>query len=178
MALQSGTSGIFPTCYPSAQDPAVKSKVLHRMIRTNPELKEACQPELQVQDCIVFFDGICGFCNHTVNFLMARDQARNLRFAPLQGETAARYLPEPFRQQLDTLVFWFRGRNYVRSAAIVRILWNLKGVWPVIAILLWLIPLPIRDLGYCGMSRVRYRLFGKMDACRLPRPEERGLILD
>ncbi len=148
------------------------------MIQTHPESQEAPQAEPQVQDCIVFFDGICGFCNYTVNFLMARDQGQRLRFAPLQGETAAKYLPEPLRERLDTLVFCFRGRNYVRSAAIVRILWSLQGVWPLIAILLWLIPLPIRDMGYCGMSKIRYRLFGKMDACRLPRPEERGLILE
>lgn len=127
---------------------------------------------------IVFFDGVCGFCNHTVNFLMARDTGRRLQFAPLQGTTATDRLPSKIRTDLNTLVF-LRGENvYVRSAAVVRILNTIGGVWTIAAGLLWLIPLPLRDLGYRICARLRYRLFGKLEACRLPTAEERGLILD
>jgi predicted DCC family thiol-disulfide oxidoreductase YuxK len=44
--------------------------------------------------------------------------------------------------------------------------------------LLWIIPSPLRDLGYRIVSRLRYRLFGKHDACRLPSPAERAVFLD
>src|SRR4029453_979242 len=37
---------------------------------------------------VVFFDGACGMCNRLVRWVMARDLATSLRFAPLQGETA------------------------------------------------------------------------------------------
>src|SRR5690606_36439761 len=41
---------------------------------------------------ILFFDGVCNLCNATIDFLVRRDRARTLRYAPLQGETAARLL--------------------------------------------------------------------------------------
>jgi hypothetical protein len=50
-----------------------------------PSAPEAEQP-------VIFFDGICGLCNRTVDFVIARDHSRLFRFAPLQGETAQRLL--------------------------------------------------------------------------------------
>ena len=47
-----------------------------------------------------------------------------------------------------------------------------------IGILLWLIPRPIRDLGYRCIASIRYKLFGKLDACRRPSPAERARFLD
>jgi predicted DCC family thiol-disulfide oxidoreductase YuxK len=39
-------------------------------------------------------------------------------------------------------------------------------------------PRPLRDLGYDLVASNRYRIFGKLDACRLPSPEERARFLD
>ncbi len=129
-------------------------------------------------EAIVFFDGICGFCNQSVNFLMARDTHRTLKFAPLQGETARQRLPEVFCRDVNTLVFQRGGTTYVRSAAVVRILLTIGGIWSVAGMLLWLIPRPLRDLGYRVVARLRYRIFGKRDACRLPTAEDRGAMLE
>lgn len=130
------------------------------------------------QRAIVFFDGICGFCNATVDLLMRCDRHGVLNFASLQGETAARLLPESDRQDLKTLVLVTEsGRRYVRSAATVRIAWRLGGLWKVAAVLLWLIPLPLRDLGYRVVSHIRYRLFGTRETCRMPTDTERDRLL-
>ncbi|MCA9010602.1 MAG: DUF393 domain-containing protein [Planctomycetaceae bacterium] len=126
----------------------------------------------------VFFDGVCGLCNHTVNWLLAHDAKHTLRFAPLQGKTAAGILSHEVRERLDTLVFLHGGKIYTRSAAVTRILLTLGGPWGVLGGLLWIVPWPIRDLGYRTVSRWRYRLFGKHDVCRLPLPEERAVFLD
>ncbi len=61
---------------------------------------------------IVFFDGVCGLCNHTVNWLLAKDPEHRLRFAPLQGTTAERLLKSEIRDRLDTLVFIRDGRTF------------------------------------------------------------------
>jgi predicted DCC family thiol-disulfide oxidoreductase YuxK len=55
---------------------------------------------------------------------------------------------------------------------------TLGGPWAALGALLWIIPSPLRDLGYRIVSRLRYRLFGKHDACRLPSPAERAVFLD
>ena len=127
---------------------------------------------------IVFFDGVCGLCNHTVNFLMARDRHGVLKFAPLQGETSREIVPGPVREQLNTFVFADHGKLSYRSSALARILLRLGGLWSVAGALLWMIPWPLRDAGYRIVSKFRYRLFGKNEACRLPTPEERSRFLD
>ena len=41
--------------------------------------------------CILFFDGVCGLCSWSVDFVMARDRRELFQFAPLQGSpTVAR----------------------------------------------------------------------------------------
>ena len=127
---------------------------------------------------ILFFDGVCGLCNRTVDFAMRHDRSQTIRFAPLQGETAARLLPPEFLERLDTVVFRKDGRTYSRSAAIVRLISEFGGVWKLAAWLLWLIPGPLRDLGYRCVAKLRSRLFGKHEACRLPSPGERARFLD
>ncbi len=129
-------------------------------------------------DNTVFFDGVCGFCNVWVDFLMRRDPSSRLRFAPLQGETARTRLNPADVENLHSLVFWTSRGCYRKTSAVVRIGWTLGGVWSVLATLLWLIPRPLRDLGYALIARNRYRIFGKKETCRLPTPAERARFLD
>lgn len=109
---------------------------------------------------------------------MDRDRHHRLRFAPLQGSTAQALLPDHYSRQLDSLVFFHRGQVTVRSTAVVHILWTLGGFFAVGAVLLWLIPLPLRDLGYRAFAKCRYRLFGRQESCRIPTPEERGRMME
>lgn len=133
---------------------------------------------------VVFFDGVCGLCNRFVDFVLSRDRQGAIRFAPLQGETARRGVRGEGRgassetRSLDTIV-WLdsSSREFVRSAAAVRVLWRLGGVWSLIGWLLWLIPRPLRDVGYRLVAANRYRWFGKKETCRLPSPAERERFL-
>lgn len=126
---------------------------------------------------IVFFDGVCGLCNSFVDFAMPRDRRKALRFAPLQGETAQSIFGECTDASLDTVVLHDGKTRYIRSAAVVRVLWQLGGVWMIWGSLLWLIPLPLRDFGYRLVAANRYRVFGKKESCRMPTPEERQQLL-
>ncbi len=136
------------------------------------------QKQLPGTGNIVFFDGVCGLCNHTVNFLLRRDTTGRLTFAPLQGTAAAELLPDDVRERLDTIAYCRQGTVFYRSAAVARLLRDLGGFWGIAGFLLWLIPGPLRDVGYRCVSAVRYRLFGKHEACRIPTPEERARFLD
>jgi predicted DCC family thiol-disulfide oxidoreductase YuxK len=113
-----------------------------------------------------------------VNWLLARDPEHRLRFAPLQGATAAAMISSDLRDRLDTMVFVRNGTTYIRTAAVSRILMTLGGRWQMLGVMLWLIPFPVRDLGYRLVSRFRYQMFGKHDACRLPTPAERAVFLE
>jgi predicted DCC family thiol-disulfide oxidoreductase YuxK len=132
---------------------------------------------------VVLFDGVCALCNRTVQHLLERDRRGVLRFAPLQGPTAAAlWQRHPGRNPgLKTMVYVrdFGTPDEVlffRSRAVLEILSDLGGPWRWVR-LARLIPGPIRDAVYNAIARRRYAWFGRYDACRLPSPgqEERFL---
>ncbi|WP_298868105.1 DCC1-like thiol-disulfide oxidoreductase family protein [uncultured Gimesia sp.] len=128
---------------------------------------------------ILFFDGVCGLCNSSVDFAIARDKNSRLLYTPLQGETAKQLLSEDQIHNIATVIFRTEdGKHlYRRSAAIVRLLWLLGFPWNICGWTLWIIPLPIRDLGYRIIAGLRYRLFEKHATCRMPTLEERARFL-
>ena len=87
---------------------------------------------------------------------------------------------------LSTLVLVQGDKFYTHSAAALRAMAMLDMPFRSLSVL-WLVPGPLRDLGYVGVAKVRYRVFGKMDSCRVPtgdfrrrfidyRPEEEGEV--
>lgn len=137
------------------------------------------QPTVSI---VIFFDGVCGLCNRFVDFVIKRDSGRIFRFSPLQGknfeELRGKY---PWVEGQNSIVVLFRIVNrdvvFFRSRAVFFILNELGGGWKILSILK-VIPAPITDLVYRIISKIRYRLFGKKESCRLPTPEERTVFLD
>jgi predicted DCC family thiol-disulfide oxidoreductase YuxK len=126
---------------------------------------------------IVFFDGVCGLCNKTVDFLVQWDKDHRLRYAPLQGYTARRLLSTMYIEDLDSVVYYRDGQYLVRSTAVLRLLLDVGGWWKLLSIFL-ILPAFVRDFVYYFIARRRYKWFGKRDACRMPTKEERALFLD
>ena len=135
------------------------------------------QREVDAVRRIIFFDGVCGLCNWSIDFVLKHDQRHDFQFSPLQGETAKTLLTPADANDLNSMVLWVQGRSYRKSAAVVRVLWQLGSHWQVLGSLLWLIPLPFRNLGYTIVAKNRYKIFGKKESCRLPTPEERSRFL-
>lgn len=133
-------------------------------------------------DRIVFFDGYCVFCNATVDWLMRHDRAGALRFAPLQGGTARARLPAEHVAAAgadpDSIIYLRDGEIFARSEAVARALRDLGGAPALMAAPLLMIPRGLRDFFYDAFARVRYRVFGKRESCRIPTPAERGRLLD
>ena len=131
-----------------------------------------------IDQSIVFFDGVCGLCSHTVDFLLRLDSKARLKFAPLQGQTATTIVQENVRENLNTFVFASNGKLHYRTGALARILMTIGGFWKLVGAALWVIPSPARNLGYKIVAKYRYKMFGKHEACRLPTVEERKRFLD
>jgi predicted DCC family thiol-disulfide oxidoreductase YuxK len=133
---------------------------------------------------LLFFDGVCGLCNRLVDYLMVHDKARKLRYAPLQGETFKALAVElPELTKIDSLVVAHRtaegepAQIYIRSQAALFALGELGGGWGLLCRTLRLVPRFLSDGLYRFVAKVRYRIFGKYAACRLPSTEERALFL-
>ena len=132
-------------------------------------------------ELLLLFDGDCAVCDATVQWVLDRDVARRVHFAPLQGETAAAVLARhPFADGVDSMIL-------VRQTPEgERVSWYTDGLLGLAAVMpfpwratrwLRLIPRFLRDPFYRAFARVRYRLFGKMEQCRLPQPEEAARFL-
>ena len=137
----------------------------------------------ELPERLVLFDGVCGFCDRAVVWLMARDPASALHFAPLQGRAAetlrARHPEIPGETETFVYVDASGGseRVFLRSEAVFRVCGELEGPWRKLA-LLGRLPRWLRDPPYRLFVRMRYRVFGRLDACRVPSPEERDRFLD
>jgi predicted DCC family thiol-disulfide oxidoreductase YuxK len=131
---------------------------------------------------LVLYDGVCGFCNRSVQWLLAADADGRLHFAPLQGTTAAavRGRHPEIPGDIDTIVYVETTDREecvsLRSEAIFRIYATLELKSRPTSWLL-LLPRSWTDLGYRLFGHVRYRLFGKLDACSIPSPEQRDRFL-
>lgn len=126
---------------------------------------------------VVFFDGVCGLCNHWIDFLLVRDRNHLFHFAPLRGETARDWLHLEPDESLNSVVLLNAQGMYRKTDAIWRMLVLLGGMWRIAGWLLRLVPCSIRNWGYDFIARHRYRWFGKKETCRLPKPDERTRFL-
>ena len=130
--------------------------------------------EAFVHPPLILFDGVCKFCNGSVNFIIDHDSHKRFRFAPLQSELAHTILTRfglP-ADDFDTMILVEDGRAYARSSAALRIAWWLGRWWSLLTIL-FAIPPFLRDEAYRLLAGNRYRWFGRMESCRVPTPEVR-----
>ena len=131
---------------------------------------------------VILYDGVCGFCDRTVRFVLQRDRDARFRFAPLQSAYAGDVLARHGRdaQDLDTVSLVLEPdspteRVLVKSDAVCAIFDRLGGVWRIAALARWL-PRKIRDAAYDAFASRRYRWFGRFDECPLPSPELRARL--
>jgi len=131
---------------------------------------------------LILYDGTCGLCHAFVRFVIERDSDRYL-FASLQSSLGQTLL---CAQGQDTSSFrtmylfenWkeTNERCYTRGKAATRILRHLQGPVSFLGVLR-ILPAPLLNLGYFLVARIRFWLWGRHDACKLPSPEDRKRFL-
>ena len=121
---------------------------------------------------LIIFDGVCHFCNSSVNFIIARDPKGIFAFTPMQS-TLAQSLIEQYGVHnvgVDTFLLIKNGRCYIWTDAALEIAYDLTGYWHWFKVCK-VVPRPIRDWCYRVFARNRYRLFGRSEHCMVPTPE-------
>lgn len=129
---------------------------------------------------VIVFDGVCLLCNRWVDFILRHDRAGRFRFAAMQGVNGRALLQAHGLSPDDpsSLLLVDGERSHTDTAAIMQILRGLGGGWKLPAILLAVVPKPLRDPAYRLIARHRYQWFGRRDCCRLPTPTEAERFLD
>ena len=126
---------------------------------------------------VILFDGVCNFCNASVNFIIRHDPTHRFRFAALQSDFGRKVQAShpDLAGGLSSIVLLESGKRYEKSEAVLRIAKQLRGWrWLIVG---WWIPVSIRDRLYDMIARNRYRILGKQSRCRMPTPDEKRLFL-
>ena len=135
-------------------------------------------------DPVLLYDGLCGFCDGTVQFILRHDRRGTLKFATLQGDFARElFARHPELAGVDSLVLVEHDpvtgseHVYVRSEGALHVARYLGGAWHL-ARAVAIVPRFLRDLAYDGFARIRYRVFGRYNSCPIPTPEQRARFID
>lgn len=129
-------------------------------------------------DKVVLFDGICNFCESSVQFIIKNDQSNSLQFASLQSNIGQQLLVDyKMPTTIDGVVFIENNIAYYKSAAAFKIARYFGGFWKILNIFS-VLPLSFTDFVYDIIAKNRYRWFGKKESCMLPSPEIRNRFLE
>ena len=125
---------------------------------------------------VILFDGVCNFCNSSINLVIRNDKKAYFQFAPLQGEIAQQLVGNRILPTPESVILLEDGKIYEKSTAALRIAKKLDGLWPIVYVLS-IIPKLIRDPIYDLIARNRYNWFGKKESCMNPGPDIRNRFL-
>lgn len=128
---------------------------------------------------IVLFDGVCNLCNGSVQKIIENDSKNQFKFASLQSDFGQIFLAEHKldNQNFKSLVLIDGNKYFTQSDAALRIGKELKGIYKISTILLW-IPKFIRNSVYNIIAKNRYKWFGKQDSCWLPTEDLKEKFID
>ena len=118
---------------------------------------------------IILFDGVCNFCNRTINIILKYDQDAHFQFAASQSQAGINILQQfKLDQKASASVILIdNDKVNTKTDAVIQIANRLSG-WPSLFRLLKFIPKPMRDFAYDLIAKNRYALFGKKDNCMIP----------
>jgi predicted DCC family thiol-disulfide oxidoreductase YuxK len=115
---------------------------------------------------VLYFDGACGMCTRSRNFLVRLDRTGNLRTEPLQGAGAAKQLGILQPQLLDS-VRWLDSSGAVYSGAEAVNAALSAALGTRLPLLIYRIPgiRSLQDVVYRWVAANRYRFLGTTPYC-------------
>lgn len=129
-------------------------------------------PSLLTHQQVILFDGVCNFCNTSINFVIDHDPQKRFKFASLQSDFGYETLKKYNRNTLDfdSVILLKNNRLYIKSEAALEIAKDLSGFWKYLSIF-GIFPTFMLDFFYDLIAKNRYKLFGKSEVCRMPSPD-------
>lgn len=135
---------------------------------------------------IIFYDGVCKFCNSSINLVLKLDKKRIFRYCHFQSAKGQSMMkeynvPEEIINSMGSIVLFIpKGDDYeykLKSTAILNIFYLLGFPWSLMYSFI-LVPKFIRDKMYSLVASNRYKIFGKYDKCIIPNKKMKELWID
>ena len=137
---------------------------------------------LKYSNPILLYDGVCGLCTRSVQFIIKYEARREILFTPFQSPLG-KYLFQQIggSDSIDSVILIQITKNghwshHIKSDVVVEIAPFLRFPWRLLA---WIKVLPrgIRDNLYDLTAKYRYKIWGRLKKCYLPKEEETNRFL-
>lgn len=127
-----------------------------------------------MKNLVIFYDGYCGLCSWSVDFILKWDKKHKFKFSPLSGIYAGKTLPPQYVHDPSTIILFNpeNSETLIKSDAALRIAKELSFPFFMFIIFI-IIPKVLRDKIYEFISLNRYNIAKRRESCRLPTSEER-----
>ncbi|MEA2029560.1 MAG: DCC1-like thiol-disulfide oxidoreductase family protein [Campylobacterota bacterium] len=120
---------------------------------------------------IVFFDGECGICSKSVEFIFSIDKSQLIYFAPLQSTIAKEKLTQNGITNPNPNTFYYLDGDivYSKSTGVLKVLRDTQSFYQWFYFVI-IVPRYIRDFVYDIVAKNRYSLI-KKSTCQIPSKE-------
>lgn len=129
---------------------------------------------------IILFDGVCNFCDASVQFVIKHDKKDIFRFVALQSDLGQKIIQHIGIQSknIDSVILYVPGvAYYYKSNAALEIAKNLGGFFHF-GTIFKIIPTAVRNVLYDYIAKNRYEWYGKKESCMIPTPELKAKFLE
>jgi predicted DCC family thiol-disulfide oxidoreductase YuxK len=126
---------------------------------------------------IIFYDSDCGFCNHTVQFVLKYQKDSTIHFSAIQSKFTHSLFAENNwdKPDLSTVYFYKYGHLFEKSDAGIQISKELR--FPInLFQFFWIVPQYLRDIVYDFIAKQRHKI--KKGYCVVPSEQDRKRFIN
>jgi predicted DCC family thiol-disulfide oxidoreductase YuxK len=122
-----------------------------------------------MNNTILLYDGECGLCQRSVQWILKYDKKEIIYFAPLQSETGKKILAQNSMpgDYSNSLVLSENGVISTKSKAVEKIGLTLGGIWKFLAIIAGIVPRSFKEYVYSIIAKNRHIFFKNNLECRI-----------
>ena len=142
-----------------------------------PEMPIAANQPVADTGPMLVYDGTCGFCARSVQFILRHEHRNDLRFVPRDSELGKDLRRRFHLENVESMLWVADGKAAIESSAVLRAAKYLGGIWSALATIGLLVPAPIRNWAYRLIARNRRRLAASAPVCLVPSAEQRARFL-
>lgn len=135
-------------------------------------------PNVNLNDQIIMFDGVCKLCNGWSRFIIRFDTRKKFKLCAVQsdeGQAILKWFGYPI-DEFETMLLVQGNRVLEKSDSFLVIAGQLPFPWNTSRVLK-LLPRSFRDWCYDRIALNRYRIFGKYEMCMLATADHEARFL-
>ena len=126
---------------------------------------------------LLVYDGSCGFCSRSIQFILRHERRHDLRFVPRDSPLGQDLRRQFHLEAVESLLWIADGHAAIESDSVLNAAKYLGGIWAMLAAIGSLVPAFVRNPVYRFIARNRRRLSSGSTTCLVPTPDQRARFL-